>query len=349
MIRLLSILLIISFSFGLKAQRIIYKPVFIDQCTDSVAKDFYWYIADCDSTIYNLDNLSSNGVYLPKIGKYLLYLDFGEDPEELEIKSNGTRIDTFFTERVKLARYVSNPPYSEFYDCAKLANGKITDYYYKGNIRLTGTFKAGQPVDTLKRFYRSGVMQELFIPTKRKRQQIFFYKNGNIKTDYNFAKNSSQEYYESGKIKKVEKWRRRHTEKVEYYKSGNIKLQENKKSQTRYYSNGIIQIQTTRKEVMILERIFTKYGSPWYEYKCNLFDSSGNMVAFFQYGGSNFSYGYYFPENISEIEDYQFEKIAFYKNGDKIQSFDFFKLDDEREEYRAIQLLLKIEKENSLN
>jgi len=321
--RFIIILVLISANFRLFAQEIIYKPVFIDQCTDSLAENPFWWLSDSDCNSYNLTDFASTSVYLPKLGKYFLNLEIGEEPEIISIDKYGETIDTFYTKRVQLAIYVSNPPHSEFFDCDSLANGPVTDLYYNGNIRLTGYFSNGQPIDTLKKYYRSGVMQELYIPHKRHRQQIYYYQNGQIRTDYNFAKRYSKDYYESGELKKEESWNRKyHTEKFEYYKNGQLKLNENRKTQIRYFSNGLIKNQTTRKEVLILEKIFTKYGTPWFEYQCNLSDSLGNKQALIKYGGNSFTLGY-FPDSISQIKEYQFEEILLYKNGQEIKKVDF--------------------------
>jgi antitoxin component YwqK of YwqJK toxin-antitoxin module len=342
MIRLLNILLFSSIWISLQAQSVIYKPVFLDQCNDSLAENPFWWISDSDTTYY-IDDLETNMINLPKPGKYSLFLDIGGEPLILNIKSTGEIIDTFYTERTIIVNYMSNPPFSEFLDCDELANGQITDYYYNGTIRLKSTYKNGQPIDTLKRFYRTGVLKELYIPKKRKRRQITYYANGVIQEDFNFAKRYYRDYYETGEIRELSTWNRnhKHSERTEYYKNGQIRLFENNKTQTQYFSSGIIQRHTTKKEVMILERIFTKYGRPWYEFQSNLYDSTGTKIAFYQFGGDT-----YFPENISKIKSYLFEKIIFYDKGKITNSFDFFKIDDEQQEYKTIQLLLKLDKEN---
>lgn len=342
--RFITIFIILNFSFLLRAQEIIYSPVFIDQCTDSIAEFQYWWISDKDS-IYNIDSFPSS-IILPKLGKYSLSFDIGEEPQIIYIESSGERIDTFYTKRVELAIYVSNPPFSEFFDCGNLANGQITDYYYNGNIRLTCTFKNGQPIDSLKRFYRNGVMSELYVPKKRKRQQISYYPNGQIREDFNHAKRYSIEYYKNGEVKEISNWNRsfRKSDSKKYDQNGNIRIWENNKNQTKYYSNGILQSHTTKKEVMILEKIFTKYGTPHYEFECSLFDSVGSKLAFLNYSGNMG-----FPKNISEIKAYQYHKIIFYENEQESQFYDFYKIEYDTEKYRIVRQLLDFLKENKVN
>jgi len=343
--RFIIILILLSANIRLFAQEIIYKPVFIDQCTDSLTENPFWWISDSDCNSYNLTDFTSTDVRLPKLGEYYLNLEIGEEPEIINIDKYGEIVDTFYTKRVQLAIWVSNPPHSEFFDCDSLANGHVTDFYYNGNIRLIGNFSNGQPIDTLKKYYRSGVMQELYIPNKRHRQQIYYYKNGQIRSDYNYSKKYSKEYYESGELKKEEFWNRKyHTEKFEYYKNGQLKLKEYKKIQIRYFSNGLISNQTTRKEVLILERIFTKYGTPWFEYKCDFSDSLGNKLAFVQYGGNSFTLGN-FPDSLSQIKDYQFDKILLFKNGQEFNKVDF-KYEKEGADY--VKKLILYEKKGDI-
>lgn len=343
--RFIIILVLISANFRLFAQEILYKPVFIDQCTDSLAENPFWWISDSDCNSYNLTDFTSTSVRLPKLGKYYLNLEIGEEPEIINISKFGETVDTFYTKRVQLTIWMSNPPHSEFFDCDSLANGQVTDFYYNGNIRLTSDFSNGQPIDTLKKYYRSGVMQELYIPNKRHRQQIYYYNNGQIRNDYNYSKKYSKEYYESGELKKEEFWNRKyHTEKFEYYKSGQLKLKEHKKNQIRYFSNGLTSNQTTRREVLILERIFTKYGTPWFEYKCDFSDSLGNKLAFVQYGGNSFTLGNY-PDSLSQIKDYQFEEILLYKNGQEFNKVDF-KYEKEGTDY--VKKLILYEKKGDI-
>ena len=45
-----------------------------------------------------------------------------------------------------------------------------------------------------------------------------------------------------------------------------------KNQQIKYDSIGNVIQLSNRKEVLIFERIFTKYGSPWYEYQSILLD-----------------------------------------------------------------------------
>ena len=58
-----------------------------------------------------------------------------------------------------------------FYDLSgDLCEGAVTDYYDESrtNIRITGRFKKGIPVDTIKEYYANGILKSLYYPYKRK-------------------------------------------------------------------------------------------------------------------------------------------------------------------------------------
>ncbi|MDR2914821.1 MAG: hypothetical protein LBV74_08335 [Tannerella sp.] len=57
------------------------------------------------------------------------------------------------------------------YDCqGKPCEGFQTDYYNSDEtkIRITGRFKEGMPVDTIKEYYENGILKSLYYPYKRK-------------------------------------------------------------------------------------------------------------------------------------------------------------------------------------
>lgn len=57
------------------------------------------------------------------------------------------------------------------YNCSgEPCNGIQTDYFdeNEGRIRMTGRFKNGMPVDTIKEYYENGILKSLYYPYKRK-------------------------------------------------------------------------------------------------------------------------------------------------------------------------------------
>lgn len=322
----ISTLIIVFFSLikFAHSQEIKYKAIFINQCTKEVSNEVFWWISDMNSNHYNQVDYNENTIALPTLGKYKIHFGNEQDSKLINIEKFGISKDTFFTNRITLANYVSNPPFSEYFDCDNLANGIIEDYFYNGDLRLNGKFLNGQPIDTLRKYYRNGKIKELYIPQKNKKQHITYFENGNIKADYNFKKKYKKEYYVSGEIKKTENWNRKfNTEKIEYYLNGQKKIEENNTKQTEYFLNGNLKSQCTRKEVSKLKRIFSKYKNRWYEYQCYKFDSLGNKIAFIKFYGNNFSNWNIYPENLTEIKASQFSTIIIYENGKINKSVDF--------------------------
>ena len=131
-----------------------YEPIFINQCNNEIVDSVIWYLAD-SSKAYGMENLESKPIELPKAGLYKLYVNFDNPPITVEITSNKVNRDTIFLKKLELGIYVSNPPHSEYFQCGKLANGEITDFYANGNLRTRGTFKNGQPSDTLFEYHRN--------------------------------------------------------------------------------------------------------------------------------------------------------------------------------------------------
>mgnify|MGYP006204922747 CR=1 FL=1 len=316
------IIVLLSFTKFIYSQEIIFKPVFINQCTKEVSNEVFWWITDEDSIYYNNPNLDL--IVLPLLGKYMIHFGNDEDSILIKIDQFGVRKDTFYTKRISLSHYVSNPPVSEYYDCENLANGRVSDYFYNGNLRLKGSFINGQPIDTLKKYYSSGLIRELFIPYKNSNQHIFFYENGNIKTDNNFKKKYKTEFYESGEKKMIEIWKSKiNYKKVGYYRSGQKNLEENNKKQTKYFLNGTIKTHFTRKEVSKLRRILSNDKNRWFEYQCIIYDSLGNKIAYVKFKGDIFSDWNIFPENLSEINETQFETIIIFENNQISKTVDF--------------------------
>jgi len=323
-------------------QQVIYKPVFIDQCSGLKKDSVSWWLTGSNNQFYAPGILRDDIVVLPDTGEYFL---FSENIEmSFSIQDTGIISDTLYTARILHVADFGEPPYSAFLDCNTVANGTITDFYDSRNIRLTGTFSNGQPVDTLKMFHRNGMMAEMIIPQKEDFRYIGYYKNGNIRIDHNPSKKYEKYYYETGALNSYTSWKRNHNVKrTEYLSNGLIKLRENPKQQTKYDSTGNIIQTTTRKEVMILKRFLKKETDPWFEYQSCLMDSSGNKLALVQYGGDYYSSTGYYPESMAHIEDFQFEKIILYKNGEVIESVDFSNTEQKSGQSAIIQKLLQIE------
>lgn len=193
----------INLTFG---QKIEFKPIFINQCDGKITNKVDWVLLDSNNNVVVFFELE-DVVALPYLGNYKLYEtdDFFQEDDNyyaINIEKQGLNTDTFYTKKIELLLYVSNPHRSGHYSCGHLASGTLTDYYYNGNIRLIGTFKDGQPIDTLKEFYTDGAIKEIDIP--KTKQRIIYFRNGNVKfTAFNRSKRKRHivEYYENGNLK----------------------------------------------------------------------------------------------------------------------------------------------------
>lgn len=302
-----------------------YEPIFINQCNNEIVDGVFWYLADSTKT-YGMENLELKPIELPKAGFYELYYNVDNPPITIEIASNKINRDTVFLKRLELAIYISNPPHSEYLDCGKLANGKVLDFYSNGNVRTKGTFKKGQPIDTLFEYHRNSNLSELFIP-RRKWKRITYFENGKLKSVYDTKKRFEKEYFENGQLKKEEYWNKKYVSKsIEYNESGKVTKTANKKEQKKFNDKGVVIEKIRRKEILVFERIFTreKYHrkNKFYEYQVETFNDVGELKRKIIFN----SYGFLmspFPDSLKQIKDFSFEKILFYKNGNESKKIEF--------------------------
>jgi hypothetical protein len=313
------LLFINSLSFG---QDITFEPIFVSQCPETPQPDeelHFWHLIDSNNNYYR-PKIDSRSVKLPHKGKYTLSLMSLEFSVEIQISQYGHNQDTFHLNKLKLFSYISNPPTSDFMNCGGTANGKVVDHFYNGNVRLSGTFKDGQVIDTLKRYFYSGEIEEIFIPNESGNQYLYFYKNGQIKSDYNQSKRYEYFYYHTGQIKSKTKWNKKYKEKEkQYFLNGDTQLKRNHNRLKSLYITGDKKEKIKRREVLIFDRIFFS-DSPYeryhkfYKYNWNSYDSAGLLTRQIQFNDGDFGSSN-FPDSIQQIDDYLFSQITFYKQG----------------------------------
>ena len=222
----------------LHAQEIIYKPIFINQCTNEEDKTVIWDVIDLKQKKSLKKEPFDTEVLLPSLGAFQLVYDF-YDPEPIKIEKTGTTTDTIYLEKLKLSVAISNPPFSEYIVCNTLANGRITDYYSNGKIRVTGIFEEGQLTDTLKKYDKEGVLTKLQIPNKKGNRLLDYYKDGKIKVDLNYRKKYKKFYYESGKLAEYETWQGK-WKFVSYFENGTLKRLKRPKKQETFSKKEIL-------------------------------------------------------------------------------------------------------------
>ena len=207
--------------------QIIYKPVFIDQCTQEEVNNVFWYIKDSSRSYSDLLN-SPEEVELPRRGTYQVAYQVAFQRAgyffDVEVRSSGINSDTFLLERLNFKIYISNPPHSEYFECGELANGEIVDFYLDGKIRMKGVFEDGQPVDSLFSYYRNGQLSELSISSGNGWKKILYFENGQLKSTFDSKRRIDIEYYENGQIKRerIKRIRHYYLEK-EYFRNGTLK------------------------------------------------------------------------------------------------------------------------------
>jgi antitoxin component YwqK of YwqJK toxin-antitoxin module len=296
-------------------QNVAYFPVYINQCTGEQDESVFTLIKDKNTDEF-LD-YSRDSVLLEKDGSYELYFDYSFDPVKIDIGSLGVVRDTFYTRRIWENSGTSG---KWMIACDSIANGIITDYYYKGNLRLMGMFKDGFVVDTMRRFYRSGNIKEFVYPYENGSRSITYYQSGQMKTDKNYPKNYYKEYYESGQLSMCNYTYRklRKNRFINYYDNGNIQSKRVQDRLLKYSVKGILLDEITRKEVAFLARIFEKNrykrSQKSYKYKWKKYNSKGQLVCETLFRGSGSMYSP-IPEEIELVKEYLIDRVLFYKNG----------------------------------
>lgn len=218
---------------------------------------------------------------------------------------------------IYVAFYVSNPPRSEYICDTGVCEGYCESYRSDGSLHIKGTFMEGQPVDTVYTYYSNGVIEERFITNKKGWHMLSYYQNGQLKSDYNVAKRSETEYYENGVLKKEYSWDKKYQNVThEYTEGGDLIFSEDKHSQVKYDEKGNVLEEIHRKEVLVLNRLFSRDKSRFYEYTWDSFDPSGSKVRRIVFTGSGFKGGDY-PNDPEEIPKYLFRSISFYENGEE--------------------------------
>lgn len=338
------------------SQEIIYKPTFIDPCTNEIQEGIYFYISDSNQ-VYELEEyierllegFEVDSIILPRLGEYKLYYNLDDKGMSINVISRGVNRDTFLFERLKYTLYISTPPHSEYFYCDSLANGEVVDYYHNGNRRMHGIFEEGQPVDTVFSYYRNGNLSNYYIDQDGHYKSYDYVENGELESIYENTKEWTKTYYGNGQLKYI--WDKQKRYRKKYYSDGQLKSEQfwNKKGIRKgaktFFQNGDLKMRATknivkkfdqdgnkveqlnRKETFVFERIFSKdlidkfnrsYACQWKSYQTN--GIVKRTITFSIY--SHYSSAYPFPDSIQDIETDHFDEIIFYKDGKESQKID---------------------------
>ncbi len=298
--------------------QIYFKPVFINQCKQDDNAIIFWFLSKNQKKYYpNYGN--TNVVTVPNTGKYQLFLEIGEEPVDINISHKGTNIDTFFIPRLKLVNYVSSPPWSEFFDCDSLAQGKVTDRYYNQHVRQSGVFKDGQPVDTLFSYFSNGNLSEVLVPSKKAYKRTTYFPSGSVqsyqtnKVDFNF--------YESGILKSKIIYRKLRKTDRTFYEHGIISHIQKKNQWKSFNKNGTPKELIKRKEIGSTKRLLglnKKFanGLRFHTYNWRNFDDSGSIKMQVTFHSFDLNMAT-IPDNLKQVKPYLLNEVNFYKQ-DKI-------------------------------
>lgn len=319
---LLCISLVLAWS-RLAYGQITYTAVFIDKCTNEVT-DAYWCLKGSENFYFpEMNDLKT--VDIPSAGSYLLTftLKYDEDPIEIVINNNQSRTDTFYISRL---RFNPGVGYSYYTECDSLANGHLISYYPHGATKMIGTFKEGQVSDSLREFYQSGELKEVFIPHEKGWRRVKYYKDGKIKTEYDLQKRFIKEFYPNERLKLITKWTKGHPSRTrKYFMNGEPELIQKNKSLVKYNEAGIVVQKMKRKEIFELHRIFSRKAryryQIFYNYEWESFDETGVVKRKIIFHDDGFLTGP-FPDSVQQIEDYSFEKVIFYRNGQEFKKME---------------------------
>ncbi len=321
----LVILFLFSFCF-LKSQQVYYKAVIINQCTQTIDTSLAIVISNA-SGFWSLYEKNSTYIELPDTGKYQVFLHYlYQDPYWINITKHGLTIDTFYTDKIRFGWYLTNPPSSEYIYCDSLCNGKLIDYYFNGNIKKIGTFKNGQPIDTLKEYYQNGKLKKIYFPYKQtyefantkypKYLLIEFDTLENILVFKDIKKGIEKKYRTDKSLISEYYFKNNRNKYSEYYENGKCKIKINRNSKYQYYTNGTLWIRY-KKHVSFFNKLidifynfkFYKSKQDLYIFKFHEYDSTGELIKSGKFFSSEFSdyllHG--FPENIENVplDDYK--------------------------------------------
>lgn len=248
--KLLILLLLLTINlYGQQENNDIIVKVYIVSPCDSVPKldldTFFQRTTPVDSlNFYSADN---NGeTILPSPGKYSLY---GYDLRvlfEIDINEPGVYEYKRYVPRISWVKMVSDAP-PEYYNCDKLCEGYVEDFYENGNPKIRGNFKNGYPKDSLVEFYPNGKVKDRTI-YKGKSYTSFDYDSlGNLEKKFWAASQSYKNnyfkhtwYYSNGIVKFNASERNRLTKVDCFYPDGTQSVKQRKKYRIEYYENGNI-------------------------------------------------------------------------------------------------------------
>ena len=217
------IILFILFFFNISSQNVVFKPIFINKCTNKENNYLFWYVKDNKNNIYHR-NLYNDYISIRDTGIFFLFIA-SNLRDSILFESHKTKFtDTFYTNYVYLNHLIQESQNVNYFACDTLCEGYFVDYFYNNKIRLEGNFKNGQPYSIIKTYYRNESLKEIrrYINSNLIIKKTY-YPKGNIKQFFSKRRNFNKKYYRNGNKKSLDYYgifRNRHEK---YYQDGNLK------------------------------------------------------------------------------------------------------------------------------
>ena len=90
--------------------------------------------------------------------------------------------------------------FSEFYCDTILCDGECVSYYPSGGLKMKGTFDNGQPVDSVIRYYETGLIRVIEVPFTGRQERLEYYENGQLASYWCENKGELREYFKDGEL-----------------------------------------------------------------------------------------------------------------------------------------------------
>ncbi|MEM6271925.1 MAG: hypothetical protein AAF998_20980 [Bacteroidota bacterium] len=221
-----------------------------------------------------------------------------------------TVYDTIF-----VVNCVSNPPTSDFICDTGKCEGPCIAYFTNENFLLRGTFRDGQPMDSVINYFPSGQMEYVFIPSRGNKhgRSIDYYPSGRQKSEYDVARRTSAEYYPSGQVKERSRWDRKFAVSSEEFRPDGTLCQKTRpRAQFRYDDRGAWREKIRFKPVRASDETSSAFQR--YKYRWESFVGRGQMVRRIDHRIYDFP-GTYFAEHLLDIDTSDFEEVVLYREG----------------------------------
>lgn len=251
-------------SIHLFAQGVFFEPIFINQTTKEVDTLVVFGVQNQNNNIIAIKK-SSDIVELPDTGRYELSIIMSGASYGIYADKYGSLLDTFYTplvfENIERGSSLSARRYYYYNNEDIVCDSFITDFYYNGNIRLTGRFTNGYPIDTIKQYYENGTLKHLDYYYHKKIIQInqpfpyreyyhwekHFDREGRLVWESDNKTGKTIRYYPNGNRKFIEFDYANRFE--EYYENGNLKYISNNKSKKEYREDGSLMYKYNKKSM----------------------------------------------------------------------------------------------------